>query len=318
MQREIRAFAKYSSSWRCQGTGDFSIDRRANGPQRMQALSDRQNTIVTLALSIGRVTVEDLAARFEVTPQTIRRDLNELCDLRVLSRTHGGAIIASSVENLSYEARRFIAATEKREIGIAAAALIPNECSLFINIGTTTEEVATALKHHQNLLIITNNLNVAMALYRFPTIEVIVAGGPVRRSDGAVIGSSAVDLIKQFKVDMAVIGASALDEDGSLLDYDPARGQCFAGHYRQCTARSSRVRPNKTRSGCSGPHRSYVGNPCFRDRPADLRPASRSLRDTPRPGNRSRKRTFSLQPFAVCGFRELTIRDKRNARRRAD
>ena len=83
----------------------------------MQLLSDRQNTIVSLARSIGRVTVEDLAARFDVTPQTIRRDLNELCDLRVLSRTHGGAVIASSVENLSYEARRFIAATEKREIG---------------------------------------------------------------------------------------------------------------------------------------------------------------------------------------------------------
>jgi DeoR family glycerol-3-phosphate regulon repressor len=187
----------------------------------MQPLNERQNTIVTLARSIGRVTVEDLAARFDVTPQTIRRDLNELCDLRVLARTHGGAVIASSVENLSYEARRFIAATEKREIGIAAAALIPNQCSLFINIGTTTEEVATALKNHQNLLVITNNLNVAMALYRHPTIEVIVAGGLVRRSDGAVIGSSAVELIRQFKVDMAVIGASALDEDGSLLDYDP-------------------------------------------------------------------------------------------------
>jgi len=187
----------------------------------MQLLSDRQSTIVSLARSIGRVTVEDLAARFDVTPQTIRRDLNELCDLRVLSRTHGGAIIASTVENLSYEARRFIAAAEKREIGTAAAALVPNQCSLFINIGTTTEEVANALKNHQNLLIITNNLNVALALYRYPTIEVIVAGGLVRRSDGAVIGSSAVDLIKQFKVDMAVIGASALDEDGSLLDFDP-------------------------------------------------------------------------------------------------
>jgi DeoR family transcriptional regulator, glycerol-3-phosphate regulon repressor len=147
--------------------------------------------------------------------------VNELCDLRVLSRTHGGAVIASSVENLAYEARRFIAADEKRAIGTAAAALIPNECSLFINIGTTTEEVATALTNHQNLLIITNNLNVAMALYRCPTIEVIVAGGVVRRSDGAVVGSSAVDLIRQFKVDLAVIGASALDDDGSLLDYDP-------------------------------------------------------------------------------------------------
>jgi len=187
----------------------------------MQPLNDRQNTIVTLARSVGRVTVEELAARFDVTPQTIRRDLNELCDLQVLARTHGGAIIASSVENLSYEARRFIAAAEKRDIGLAAAALIPNQCSLFINIGTTTEEVANALQNHQNLLVITNNLNVAMALYRHPTIEVITAGGLVRRSDGAVIGSSAVELIRQFKVDIAVIGASALEEDGSLLDYDP-------------------------------------------------------------------------------------------------
>jgi DeoR family glycerol-3-phosphate regulon repressor len=187
----------------------------------MQQLNDRQNTIVALARSIGKVTVEDLAVRFEVTPQTIRRDLNELCDLRVLSRTHGGAVIASSVENLAYEARRFIAATEKRAIGVAAAALIPNECSLFINIGTTTEEVATALKNHQNLLIVTNNLNVATALYHYPNIEVILAGGVVRRADGAVVGSSAVELIRQFKVDMAVIGASALDEDGALLDFDP-------------------------------------------------------------------------------------------------
>src|ERR1700734_2030477 len=165
----------------------------------MQQLNDRQNTIVALARSIGKVTVEDLAVRFEVTPQTIRRDLNELCDLRVLSRTHGGAVIASSVENLAYEARRFIAATEKRAIGIAAAALIPNECSLFINIGTTTEEVATALKNHQNLLIVTNNLNVATALYHYPNIEVILAGGVVRRADGAAVGSSAVEPTRHLK-----------------------------------------------------------------------------------------------------------------------
>jgi DeoR family transcriptional regulator, glycerol-3-phosphate regulon repressor len=186
----------------------------------MQPLNDRQNDIIVLARTVGRVSVEELAARYDVTPQTIRRDLNELCDRRVLTRTHGGAIISSSVENLSYEARRFIAAPEKRAIGIAAAALIANESSLFINIGTTTEEVAAALTKHQDLLVITNNLNVAMTLYRLPSIEVIVAGGPVRRSDGAVVGSAAVDLIRQFKVDTAVIGASALDDDGSLLDFD--------------------------------------------------------------------------------------------------
>jgi DeoR family glycerol-3-phosphate regulon repressor len=186
----------------------------------MQHLNDRQNSIVALARSTGRVTVEDLAARFDVTHQTIRRDLNDLCERNVLTRTHGGAVVSSSVENLSYEARRHIAATQKRSIGMAAAALIPNKSSLFLNIGTTTEEVAAALTNHEDLLVITNNLNVAMALYARSSMEVIVAGGPVRRSDGAVIGSATVDLIRQFKVDTAVIGASALDEDGSLLDYD--------------------------------------------------------------------------------------------------
>ena len=185
----------------------------------MLALNDRQNDIVALARTVGRVSVEDLAARFEVSPQTIRKDLNELCDQRVLTRIHGGAIIASSVENMSYEARRFIAAGEKRAIGVAAAALIPNKSSLFINIGTTTEEVAAALTGHEDLLVITNNLNVATGLFRHPKIELIVVGGPVR-SDGAVIGSVAVDLIHKFKVDTAVIGASAIDQDGSLLDFD--------------------------------------------------------------------------------------------------
>ncbi|HKP26219.1 MAG TPA: DeoR/GlpR family DNA-binding transcription regulator [Dongiaceae bacterium] len=186
----------------------------------MQDFTHRQNEILALARSAGRVSVDDLAARFDVTPQTIRKDLNDLCDRRLLNRVHGGAVVASGIENLAYEARRFIAAEEKRAIGKAAAALIPNQSSLFINIGTTTEEVAANLMGHEELLVITNNLNVAMVLYRHPTIEVIVAGGVVRRTDGAVVGSSAVDLIRQFKVDTAVIGASAIDEDGALLDFD--------------------------------------------------------------------------------------------------
>ncbi|MCQ8780548.1 DeoR/GlpR family transcriptional regulator, partial [Escherichia coli] len=72
--------------------------------------------------------------------------------------------------------------------------------SLFINIGTTTEEVAQALTSHKDLLVITNNLNVARTLYPCPGFDVVVAGGPVRRSDGAVIGTAAVDFIRQFKV----------------------------------------------------------------------------------------------------------------------
>jgi DeoR family glycerol-3-phosphate regulon repressor len=183
-------------------------------------IPQRQTEILNIARTLGRVTVEDLSRRFEVSAQTIRKDLNELCERRSLTRVHGGAIIASGVENVAYDARRFVAAEEKRAIGAAAAALIPNGSSLFINIGTTTEEVANALTGHEDLLVITNNLNVAMALYRHPRIEVVVAGGSVRRTDGAVIGSSANSLIQQFKVDYAIIGASAVDAEGALLDFD--------------------------------------------------------------------------------------------------
>lgn len=186
----------------------------------METISPRQHQILALSRQLGSVTVEDLAQRFDVTPQTIRKDLNELCDLRLLSRTHGGAMLTSGVENLAYEARRLMAATEKVVIGRHSASLIPNNCSLFINIGTTTEEVARALIHHEGLLVITNNIHVATILMSRPKIEVIVAGGVLRRSDGGIVGEAAADFITQFKVDHAVIGASALDEDGAMLDFD--------------------------------------------------------------------------------------------------
>src|SRR6201982_1180138 len=183
-------------------------------------LTHRQAEILNIARASGRVMVEELARRFEVSAQTIRKDLNDLCEQRSLTRIHGSAIIASGVENLAYEARRFVAADEKKAIGAAAAELIPNGCSLFINIGTTTEEGARALTSHEDLLVITNNLNVARLLYRNPRTEVSVAGGAVRRADGAVVGSTATQLIGQFKVDYAIIGASAIDEEGALLDFD--------------------------------------------------------------------------------------------------
>ncbi|MEW6254922.1 MAG: DeoR/GlpR family DNA-binding transcription regulator [Pseudomonadota bacterium] len=183
-------------------------------------LNERQHQIISLARARGRVSVEDLAETFDVTPQTVRKDLNDLCEQGLLARTHGGAVVTSSVENVAYAARRLIADEEKRAIGRAAAALIPNNCSLFINIGTTTEEVAKALADHKDLLVITNNLHVAMLLYPNPAMKVIVAGGEVRHADGAVTGASAIDLIRQFNVDQAIIGASAIDESGALLDFD--------------------------------------------------------------------------------------------------
>jgi DeoR family transcriptional regulator, glycerol-3-phosphate regulon repressor len=186
----------------------------------MLALSPRQNQILNLARQSGNVGVDDMALRFDVTPQTIRKDLNELCNARLLARTHGGAMLTSGVQNVAYDSRRQLSAVEKMAIGQHAASLIPNNCSLFINIGTTTEEVAKALLHHEGLLVITNNIHVATILMHHPQIEVTVVGGMIRRSDGAILGEQAVDLIGQFKVDHAVMGVSAIDDDGALLDFD--------------------------------------------------------------------------------------------------
>jgi DeoR family glycerol-3-phosphate regulon repressor len=183
-------------------------------------LPPRHAEILQMAKDKGRVLVDDLAAHFAVTPQTIRKDLNDLCDRRLLSRVHGGALFPSGIENMEYEARRKIAADEKDAIGKAAAALIPDSASLFINIGTTTEAVSKALLDHSGLMVITNNITVANRMRVYPSIEVVIAGGVVRGSDGGVVGEAAVDFIRQFKVDYAVIGASAIDHDGALLDFD--------------------------------------------------------------------------------------------------
>ena len=186
----------------------------------MNAQTGRQVESVALAREAGRVAVDHLAGRFAVTPQTIRRDLNELCDGGVLTRIHGGALIASSVANLAYEARRLLAQDQKRRIGERAATLVPDNSSLFINLGTTTEEVAASLANRSGLLVVTNNINVATALHRNRAIEVVIAGGPIRPTDGGVVGHMAVETIRHYSVDLAVIGTSAIDGEGTLLDYD--------------------------------------------------------------------------------------------------
>ena len=183
-------------------------------------IEERHAAIIQLAKGQGRVLVDDLATHFEVTAQTIRKDLNQICASGALRRMHGGASFPSGIENVEYEARRGIAADEKTAIGRAAAALIPNRASLFINIGTTTEAVSQALLDHRDLMVITNNINVANRLRILPNVEVVIAGGVVRGSDGGIVGEAAVDFIRQFKVDFAVIGVSAIDPDGALLDFD--------------------------------------------------------------------------------------------------
>jgi DeoR family glycerol-3-phosphate regulon repressor len=199
-------------------------------------MTPRQSDILARARESGRVDVDDLAALFEVTPQTIRKDINELSERGLLQRVHGGAVYPSNVTNFAYDSRRVLAAEAKTRIGAAAAALIPDNSSIMLNIGTTTEQVAVALRQHRGIMAITNNLNVANILREAPAAEVIIAGGVVRASDGGIVGEATIDLISQFKVDFAVVGASAIDADGTLLDFDYREvrvAQAIIGHARR-------------------------------------------------------------------------------------
>lgn len=183
-------------------------------------LTDRHEEILAIVRRKRKATVEELATYFSVTRQTIRKNLNELCQKRLIQRTHGGAIPYSGTTNMEHEVRRQISADEKSKIAEKIAELIPEKSSILLTIGTTTEAVATALERHNDLLIITNNINVANILRVHPKFEVIIASGVVRPSDGGIVGESASNSLNQFKVDYAIISVSAIDEDGSLLDFD--------------------------------------------------------------------------------------------------
>lgn len=186
----------------------------------MGKLNQRRGDIRKLVQQNGYLTIEALAQHFAVTPQTIRRDINEMAAMGLVERYHGGVGWTTTTENLSYGTRKQLGHEGKQRIGAAVAEDIPEGSSLFINIGTTTEEVAKALSRRKNLRIITNNLNVASICGGNPDIEVIVAGGVVRSRDLGIIGEATIDFVSQFKVDIGVIGISGVDADGSLMDFD--------------------------------------------------------------------------------------------------
>ena len=180
----------------------------------------RQREILELARKDGKVTVDDLAESYGVTVQTIRRDLADLAESGRLERVHGGAVVPSGVVNILYKERRRLNEAGKKAIAQKCAQTIPDGASVFMNIGTSTEAVAQELLDHENLLVVTNNLNIANVLAANKSCEIILAGGVLRRSDGGIVGGLTVEMVKQFKFDYSVLGCSAIDADGDLLDFD--------------------------------------------------------------------------------------------------
>ena len=181
----------------------------------------RQALLLADVRDKGAVSVEALARHLSVTLQTVRRDVKLLADAGLLARFHGGVRLpGSTTENIAYRQRQRLNQAAKQRIARRVAAEVPSGCSLLINIGTTTEAIARELLHHKELRVITNNLNVAAILSDNPDCEVIVAGGIVRSRDRGIVGEATIDFIRQFKADIALIGISGIEDDGSLRDFD--------------------------------------------------------------------------------------------------
>ena len=182
---------------------------------------ERVRAIVEQVRRDGFQAIEALAEQYGVTPQTIRRDVNLLCDRGLLRRRHGGVEWPAANENLAYPARQVLNIAAKRQIASLVAAEVPEFASLFFGIGTTPETCARALAEHQGLRVMTNNLNVALAFSRNPSAEVIIAGGKLRAPDNDLIGGEAIGFFNRFSVDIGIYGVGGVDESGTLLDFTP-------------------------------------------------------------------------------------------------
>lgn len=181
----------------------------------------RQAALLQEVQGRGSASVEALAEQFGVTLQTVRRDVRLLADAGLVARFHGGVRLpGSTTENIAYRQRQRLNEQAKQHIARAVASAVPEGSSLIINIGTTTEAVARELRAHRSLRVITNNLNVAAILADSPGCELIIVGGQVRGSDRGIVGEAAVDFMRQFRVDIGLVGISGIEPDGTLRDYD--------------------------------------------------------------------------------------------------
>jgi DeoR family glycerol-3-phosphate regulon repressor len=189
-------------------------------------LNMRQQEILKLVREMGYVSIDQLAEKFGVSQQTVRRDIIFLNDQQLVQRHHGGAALPPGKDRLAYPSRKGQNSEAKEAIGRMIAAQIPNGASVFIDIGTTMAAVAESLSGHQNLKIITNHIDVVYTLCEKTDFEIILTGGLVRNRDRAIWDESTAEFLRRFRVGFGIFGVGSLTDDGQLLDY----------HYRDAQA----------------------------------------------------------------------------------
>jgi DeoR family fructose operon transcriptional repressor len=187
---------------------------------------ERHRAILDTARDAGRVEVKSLALLFDVTPETIRRDLTALESRGLLLRAHGGAIpIERSTIEATVEEREQEHIDEKDRIARLALTELTANMSIILDSGTTTIRLAQLLPSDLNLTVVTNSMTIAAVLAGRPSINLHVLGGHVRENTHAAVGPWAWDALAGLSVDLAFIGANGVTVDRGLTtpDVDEAR-----------------------------------------------------------------------------------------------
>lgn len=179
----------------------------------------RRERIMSIVMERGSVSVGSLAEMLDVTTQTIRRDIDKLCEGDTLRRRHGRVELEEQHLNTPFDQRAGTNLAGKRVIGEAAVELIPDGSTVFISIGSTPLSVARALRRRKNLTVITNNLSAAMALSEELTNRIILPGGEVRLPDRDILGADVIEFFGRYRAEFGIFGVAGVAEDGSLLEF---------------------------------------------------------------------------------------------------
>ncbi len=196
-------------------------ERATKTPSIALFQSERQRQIVALTMEFGRVEVAELSERFNVTTETIRRDLSDLQTQRILRRVHGGAI---PWESDGFEPLLSVRAdqqdVEKARLAAAAVSELPDTGSIIIDSGSTLTTLAKVVPADANLRVVTNSLTVGYALAEHDSVDVIIVGGKVRKNTLAMVDVEAVAAIEPLRVDTLFISSdSASPETGLTTPY---------------------------------------------------------------------------------------------------
>ena len=187
----------------------------------MLSLNERQSQILNWVQQVDSLLVEEMVTHFEVSSQTIRKDINQLAERSLVRRTHGGIAPVSSMENLPFDHRHNLNMAAKLAIAEGVSKAIPDGSSLFLGVGTTVEYVSRALLNHNALQVFTNNLTVASIFGVRPNIQVRVLSGKLRHKHHDLVGEETLAGLRQYYFDYGILGCGGLDDEQGILDFDP-------------------------------------------------------------------------------------------------